>query len=238
MTKHLILDAGLHGDGDVLYYVDQLMRIREWYTGWPKLIYKTQYWSGSSVYRTECITRHGREPLRPVPLRNHYVLWDICHAMGIDYGVTLHDRSIPAGQAVADWVKLSQFNSADPAMQEHILEHCSRQYDPPKLIITSPACSTEQPEWFRTHPGEKIELLGVSRYPHSEVIPGWATGFSCHWDPSRYGAWAVQMKDLNDVEVHITTRSVSARLLPGDMPVCLNMERLRHFVEALGAYWA
>lgn len=233
MTKHLILDAGLHGDGDVLYYVDQLLRIRDWYTGWPKLIYKTQYWAGPSPYRTACVEKHGRDPLRPVPLRCHHLLWDICREMGIEYAVTLHDTSVKPGLPVADWVKLSGFNSTDVEMRGHVLEHCSTKYDPPGLIVTG-----HRPgdlAWTEAWPTPVIKLWGHPRYPHNE--PADLDGTSCHWNANRFTEWPERLRECPNVEVHITTRGAKERPLPGDMPVALRMDQLEWFVNRMGECW-
>lgn len=225
----LILDPGLHGEGDPFYYLEQLDFISRIWNGWPLLAYKPQLWQDeNSPYAKKVTELHGRLPLASLDERGFANVCRECNRLGIVPMVTPHDLASIKATAPAHALKIGSFD----ATQEDLVAAIR---DTNKPVVASDG-------YGHRVPGATI-LDCVSKYPANAKWRDRNTaGYSCHVVPSMIVDYCVDAasRGAKVIEVHLTTRDSTKRPLPGDL--CVSLPLLRYdgllvLLDRLGRIW-
>lgn len=233
----LILEAGLHGEDCLRYYDELLDSVVVGWSGWPRLVFKTQLWrETSSPWFKEIVKRHGREPLRSLSTNDLRNLAGRCRGHGLGFAVTVHDTdaiaSIPPG---IDYVKLGSFGAADTGLRSAV-----QATKLPTIISMGLAEREVLQEWPAG--AELMALDCVSKYPANARYREAAgfPGYSCHAVPALAEPYVLDA--INNgaavVELHVSERPKRVRPLPGDRCVSLSVHEFMNLAEKVGTKWA
>ena len=240
MQPVLICEAALHGDGNAAYYLRMIETLHNHWTGWPKLVFKMQHWTNTDsewARLIECAT--GRQPLLSV--NGEFGLHDIakaCKDAGFIFMSTPHDLgAVQLLEPYVDWFKLGAFDATQPELVDAVA-----RTGKPTVISISRLAGLGVSAVVKRWPELKQPRLlnGVSAYPANEPWFGLEGkhGYSCHSVPSLIEKHVLDAaKHCQTIEVHVTTRSCSARPLPADMCVSLDILDFIDLATEVGSIW-
>lgn len=222
----LVCEAGLHADGDPEYYLRMVREIRSWWTGWPRVAFKIQRWSGESTWTGAIQETTGRMPLKSISRFEAVEVHRACSYAGLLFGVTAHDTRV-LDTLQADYIKLGSFDAARDGMLA-----AAKKTGLPVIASFPPGAG----ELIRT---DIYPLECVSKYPANALWQGGGIGYSCHSTPATayMHVLGAAEEGARIIEVHVTLRSPEERPLPGDMPVSHSMAQFRELAESLGNLW-
>ena len=232
----LICEAGLHGDGDHIYYLHMIKEIRSAWSGWPRLAFKMQHWSEDGRWAQLIREMHGREPLKSVnqSSRGMLEIRAACQDAGILLMTTPHD--VQSAHFTAPFVDMFKLGSHD-ATQPDLVDAVAAVGKPTVANVyklTIPQQDGLQKKFKRLR-----MTSGVPAYPANATIDGNSSiGYSCHSVPSLISKHVLYAAPrCNTIEVHVTYRTRCARQLPGDMCVSMSLPDFLQLAEDVGAVW-
>lgn len=247
----LIIEAGLHGDGDAEYYLLLIKALRSQWSGWPRIVFKMQHYvSSNGPWADKVRAIHGRPPLDAVSLNDLSVIGNTAREAGFGYAVTFHDqdslREACEGSVIPlTHIKLGSFDFSQPALRNRVSGTCSLRNWGLVASVFGVSVQTLN-EILRTEhfPPGTVLLTGEAKYPSNKPMPQLAThyavGYSAHNVPSLAFSRiqdAVE-GDARVVEVHVTMRPRDRRPLPGDMCVSVTVDQFMDIAEMCGEIWS
>lgn len=225
----LILEAGLHGDGDLKYYELMVRHIRSWWTGWPRIVFKVQRWEGlETPWALRVQEMHDRPPMNALSREQIVDLGIICHSAGLGFCVTAHDvASISPYLMICDFLKLGSVGFADTLLRQAAVSSGF------PLIVSK--CLAP----LAKAPAGAITLTGESLYPANSPWDGKGDGYTAHNVPELATDLALHAASAGArvIEIHVTDRSYDMRPLPGDMCVSVGVEQFKRIADKLGCIW-
>lgn len=222
----LICEAGLHGDGDIDYYLKMVESIRGWWTGWPRIAFKVQYY-----------IERGPRVMETLPGPALRELGHAVEAAGLLYAITPHDHhalDIVAATS-PDILKLGSFGAADREMRK-----AARQTGLPLVLSTGQLPGSWLPEDMDGY-RDAVGLQCISAYPANAIWdPHNPGGYSCHAVPNLACDYCPEAAErgCQVIELHITAREAWRRPQPKDYCVSYPLEKFRMLAEDIGRHWA
>lgn len=234
----LILEAGLHGEGSLNYYGSLIDQVAHWWTGWPRIVFKTQYWvDDHSSWYTQVTEAHGRPPLKSLDAHDLRLLARACRDTGFGFCITPHDH-LALGYLFdepnyLDFVKLGSAGAADPQMLDHV-----RTNPRPWIVSTCLLSSSVIKGLARLD--HVIQLSGTSAYPANKPWDGEGDGYTAHNVPAIATELAVSAasRGAQAIEVHVSIRRPETRPMPGDLCVSLTTGQFKDLAADVGCIWS
>lgn len=252
MKQFLIVEAGLHGEGDPLYYLHMINALRAEWSGWPPIVFKIQHWcDNESPWFRRTADLHGRPPLASVKLCDLEHIGLVAWEAGFGFAVTFHDQ---AGAESAftgvmpplTHIKLGSFDFAQAPLRKTVVSQCNSSdigliasvFGVSDLVLADILAQT----WF---PKGTVFLTGEARYPSNHmfrkigIISDFSQGYSAHNVPGLALEYATNalLEGANVIELHVTMRHYHKRPLPGDMCVSLSIDEFMSVAKRVGQGW-
>lgn len=246
----LIVEAGLHGDGDAEYYLLMIKALRAVWSGWPRIVFKLQYYNSNSPWLERVREMHGRDPLGQVTMSQLVTIGDAAREAGFGYAVTFHDISgveLASGIKPLTHIKLGSFDFAQPVLRNRAVGICSvRSLGLVASVFGVSPMTLEGILKSERFPEDTVFLLGEAKYPSNklmgecELISAYTRGYSAHNVPSLARSYVVDAlhRGAKVIELHVTMRPFGQRPLPGDMCVSLDIDQFMKIARRFGEAWA
>lgn len=241
----LIMELGLHGEGELDYHKRIVDGLVSWWPGWPNIVVKTQSWFDTDSPWVQEIRRcHGRMPLRALPANAHRQLSNYCRDRGLLYGVTMHDEASfeMLDMMALDYAKLGSFDATNENLVKLLASNTNRTGYPRPIwsegIVNGPDWISRKLACANRYPAN-VSFISLCR-GHRKATGERQYGYSCHSVPKLAIQEVTEAAKFgcHTLEVHVTARPPRVRPLPADYCVSLSVYQFARVARKLGQIWS